>query len=135
MRGADSGPWSRLCALPALWAGLLYDDAALTAAWDLAKGWSRETREKARIDAARDGLIAEIDGRSVQAIARDVLAIARDGLKARAMPGSQYADETHFLDPLFEIAESGLTMGEADAIRLVEEFGGDVGKLMEANSF
>ncbi|RZJ37742.1 MAG: glutamate--cysteine ligase, partial [Brevundimonas sp.] len=24
MRGADGGPWSRICALPALWAGILY---------------------------------------------------------------------------------------------------------------
>ncbi len=40
MRGADGGPWNRICALPALWVGLLYDDGALDAAWDLVKGWS-----------------------------------------------------------------------------------------------
>src|SRR3546814_9009664 len=51
MRGADGGPWHRLCALPALWVGLLYDDTALDAAWDLCKGWSAE--ELARL---RDGV-------------------------------------------------------------------------------
>ncbi|HET8763892.1 MAG TPA: glutamate--cysteine ligase, partial [Rhodanobacter sp.] len=48
MRGADGGPWNRLCALPALWVGLLYDQGALDAAWDLVKHWSMEEREALR---------------------------------------------------------------------------------------
>src|SRR5918996_1202919 len=37
MRGSDSGPQRRLPALPAYWAGILYDDSSLDAAWDLVK--------------------------------------------------------------------------------------------------
>ena len=66
MRGADSGPWGRLCALPALWIGILYDSAALAAAWDLCKDWKIEDHERLRADVARVGLKARIGGRTVQ---------------------------------------------------------------------
>jgi len=111
MRGADGGPWRRLCALPALWVGLLYDQAALDAAWDLAKGWSAEERDQLRIDAGKLGLKAQIQGRSMQDIARDTLTIAHQGLKARARAGAggMIADETHFLNALHETVETDMT--------------------------
>ena len=83
MRGADSGPQSRICALPALWTGVFYDQPALEAAWDLCKDWTREERETLRIDAARLGLKARVGGRSLQDVARDFVAISREGLKRR----------------------------------------------------
>ena len=48
MRGADGGPWRRLPALPAYWAGILYDDDALDAAWDLVRPWSAHERQQLR---------------------------------------------------------------------------------------
>jgi len=132
MRGADSGPWARICALPALWVGLLYDDDALAAAWDIAKGWTREAREQLRVDAARQGLKARVDGRSVREIALEALAVAREGLRRRARRGNLKEDETTYLDPLVRIAESGETMGEL-TVRLFEtELGGDPKRLFEA---
>ncbi|MEM6415136.1 MAG: glutamate--cysteine ligase [Pseudomonadota bacterium] len=135
MRGADSGPWRRICALPAFWAGLLYDSDALDAAWDLAKNWTREMRIAACEDAARLGLKAMIDGRSIRDISLDLLSIAREGLRRRAMPGSSARDETGFLDPLQLIAESGVTTGEYAAHRFVVELDHDVKRLLEENSF
>ncbi len=79
MRGADAGPWSRLCALPALWMGIFYDAPALAAAWDLCKDWKIEDHERLRADVARRGLKAEIAGRTVQDVAKDMVAIARSG--------------------------------------------------------
>ncbi len=131
MRGADGGPWARICALPALWVGLLYDDAALAAAWDIAKGWSREERESLRDDAARLGFKAEIGGRTVQDIALEVLHIARSGLRARARAGNLKEDETTYLDPLVKIAESGETMGDYTARVYLNDLGGDAKKLFE----
>ena len=132
MRGADSGPWARICALPALWAGLLYDGDALQAAWDIAKGWSREEREQLRGDAAKFGLKANIGKRTVQELALEVLDIAREGLRRRARVGNLKEDETTYLDPLVRIAESGETMGEL-TIRLFEtEFQHDPKRLFEA---
>ncbi|MEM7528176.1 MAG: glutamate--cysteine ligase [Pseudomonadota bacterium] len=109
MRGADGGPWRRLCALPALWVGLLYDAAALDAAWEVAKDWTAEERETLRLGAAKDGLRTTIRGRSMQSLALDVLEIAHAGLKARARAGNVDPDETHFLNALQEIATTGTT--------------------------
>ena len=112
MRGADGGPWRRLCALPALWVGLLYDDAALDAAWNLCRDWSMDEREGLRNEAPRTALKTPFRNGTMQDLAIDVLAIAKDGLKARAVRDSFGEDEAHFLNALHEIAESGVTPAE-----------------------
>jgi glutamate--cysteine ligase len=135
MRGADSGPWSRLCALPALWTGLLYDSAALAAAWDLCKDWETADHERLREDVARLGLKAEVAGRTVQDVAQDMLAIAREGLKRRNRLSGGLVDESGFLSELDEIAASGITPAE----RLVELYNGpwagDAAKVFEAFAY
>ncbi len=112
MRGADGGPWARLCALPALWVGLLYDPGALDAAWDLAKDWTMEEREALRAAVPRTALKTPFRGRTVGDLALDVLEIAHAGLSRRAALDYFGFDETHFLNPLFQIADSGLTPAE-----------------------
>lgn len=112
MRGADTGPKSRLCALAALWIGLLYDDAATAAAWDLCKAWSLDDRAQLRRDAAHVGLKARVAGRTVREVARDVLAIAREGLNRRNRLGASFTNETGYLSDLDEIVASGLTPAE-----------------------
>ncbi len=131
MRGADGGPWSRICGLSAFWVGLLYEDSALDAAWDVAKDWTQEMREALRGDAARFGLKAKIGGRTVQDVALEVLDISRAGLKKRARMGNLKEDETTYLDPLVKIAKSGVTMGEITAQHFLSDLGGDAKKLYE----
>jgi glutamate--cysteine ligase len=135
MRGADSGPWSRLCALPALWTGVLYDAAALAAAWDLCKHWEIADHERLREDVARLGLKAEIAGRTAQDVARDLLAIAREGLKRRNRLSGGLVDESGYLGELDEIAASGVTPAE----RLLELYrgpwAGDASKVFEAFAY
>ena len=129
MRGADSGPLDMLCALPTLWTGLLYDAAALAAAWDLCKAWTAEEHNALRADVARRGLKAEVAGRSVQAIAMDVLAIARQGLKARGQ------DEAAYLAPLDTIAESGLTLADRQLELFHGPWAGDAAKAFETMAY
>ena len=135
MRGADSGPWSRLCALPALWTGVFYDSAALAAAWDLCKDWAIEDHEQLRADVARLGLKAQIAGRSAQDVAKDLLAIAREGLKRRNRLSGGLVDESGYLGELHEIADSGITPAE----RLLELYNGpwagDASKVFEAFAY
>src|SRR5690606_12886974 len=109
MRGADGGPWARLCALPALWVGLLYDDAALDAAWDLVKDWTAEERQTLRVETPKTALNTSFRGRPLREIAAQALDIAEAGLKARARPGKVSADETEYLASLKEIVASGVT--------------------------
>ncbi len=132
MRGADSGPWSLICALPAFWVGLLYDDEALGAAWDIAKGWSREERETLRDEAARYGFKARVGGRTVREIALEVLEISRAGLRRRARLGNMKEDETTYLDPLVKVAKTGVTLGEQTVERFFGELDEDVKRLFDA---
>ena len=112
MRGADGGPWSSLCALPAFWAGILYDTTALDAAWDLCADWSLEERMRLRTEAPKRGLKVMVRRRSLQEIAIELLEIAAGGLAARARLNAAGDNETGFLSPLQETAESGLTPAE-----------------------
>ncbi|MGH1458749.1 MAG: glutamate--cysteine ligase [Paracoccaceae bacterium] len=123
MRGADGGPWRRLCALPALWTGLMYDQNSLDAAWDLAKGWDLETREALRIAASVDGLQADTHGVNMMDLARQVVALSDAGLRARAKQGAGglIPDETHFLNTLKESLDSGKTPAD----ELLEHYHGD----------
>lgn len=112
MRGADGGPWRRLCALPAFWVGLLYDQGALDAAWDLVKDWTIEEREALRADVPRLGLKASVRGLTVQDLAIETLKLSSAGLKARSRYNDSGRDESIFLDTLQSIAESGRTPAE-----------------------
>jgi glutamate--cysteine ligase len=135
MRGADSGPWSRLCALPAFWAGILHDDAALEAAWSLVKGWTAEDREALRRAVPFLGLRAPIRGSTAQNIAQAALAIARQGLRSRARADRAGEDETHFLTELDDIAASGVTPAERLIERYNTEWGRDVRRVFEACAY
>jgi glutamate--cysteine ligase len=112
MRGADGGPWSLLCALPALFVGLLYDQTALDAAWDLVKDWSVADHDQLRRDVPRHALHTEFRGRKLQALALEVVAIARSGLRNRRRLDAGGSDESGFLHVLQEIADSGITPAE-----------------------
>ncbi|MCZ4367949.1 glutamate--cysteine ligase [Sulfitobacter dubius] len=109
MRGADGGPWRRLCALPAFWVGLMYDQSALDGAWDLVKDWDAETREELRVAASTHGLQAEVGGLKMHDLAREAVALSEAGLKSRARPGAGglVPDETHFLNALRDSIETG----------------------------
>jgi glutamate--cysteine ligase len=112
MRGADAGPWRRLCALSAFWVGLLYDQSSLDAAWDLVKDWTAAERQGLRDAVPRDGLSAIIRGRTVQDVAREVLALSRHGLETRGQVGRTGKLEAAFLDVLDETVATGKTAAD-----------------------
>lgn len=112
MRGADGGPWRRICALPAFWVGLLYDGGALDAAEALTRDWSFAEVEELRNAVPAQGMDATFRGRSLWEIGREVVDIARGGLKARACLNSASQDETVFLAPLDEMIAKRSTLAD-----------------------
>jgi glutamate--cysteine ligase len=112
LRGADGGQWRRLCAMPALWTGVLYDDAACAAAWELCKDWTTEDRANLMTGVAREGIQFDFKGRKVKDLAADVIEIANDGLKARNRTDSFGDDERHFLSAVKLVIEDGRTPAE-----------------------
>ena len=114
MRGADGGPWASLCALPAWWVGLLYNQAAQEAAWELVKGFSVAGMAQMRADAPRLGLSTPLEhGGTMLDLAGRGLEIATEGLRARAQPGAINTDETEYLGTLQDTIASGRTPAEA----------------------
>lgn len=112
MRGADGGPWNRLCALPAFWVGLLYDDAALDAAWDLVRDFTTQERHALRDGVPKHALKLPFRGASVRELAIEALKIAQAGLARRRVLCAQGGDETSFIEPLLEIALANQTPAE-----------------------
>jgi glutamate--cysteine ligase len=112
MRGADGGPWRRICALPAFWVGLLYDDTALADAETLTADWTVEDVIAMRDAVPAKGLKAEIKGRPVLDVAREAVAISKAGLKARARLNGEGQDESIFLQPLDEVLAKKTTMAD-----------------------
>jgi glutamate--cysteine ligase len=113
MRGADGGPWGRLCALPAFWVGLLYEPGALDAAWQLVRDWTAEERETLRREVPKTALKTRFRRGTVQDVAKQAVALARDGLSRRRRLNRSGDDETGFLNELADIAASGRTPAEA----------------------
>ncbi|MHB8448139.1 MAG: glutamate--cysteine ligase [Rudaea sp.] len=112
MRGADGGPWNRLCALPAFWVGLLYDAAALDAAWDLVKDFTHEERHALRDGVPKHALKLPFRNASVRELALEALKIAGNGLARRGKLNSTGASEAVFLEPLIEFAQANQTPAE-----------------------
>ena len=121
MRGADTGPWGELCALPAFWVGLLYDQAALNTAWDLVKDWSETERDQLRRDVPKMGLQTPFREKTIRELAVAALAISREGLNARARLNGHGENETVFLQELDSFAKTG----KSNADRLIEKFQSD----------
>ena len=137
MRGADGGPWRRLCALPAFWVGLCYEQDSLDAAWDLVKDWDAETREALRVAASVDGLHAKVGNIDMHELSKSVLDIAHAGLAKRARPGAggMIPDETHFLNALMESVETKKTPADELMDHYNGAWAGDLNRIFAEFSY
>ena len=137
MRGADGGAWRRLCALPAFWVGLLYDQSSLDAAWDLVKSMDAETRDAMRVAASVDGLQAEVSGIKMMDLARQAVDISKAGLAARARTGAggMVPDETHFLNALQDSLETGQAPADELLAHYYSDWEGDLTRIYEDYSY
>ncbi|MEM9330153.1 MAG: glutamate--cysteine ligase [Pseudomonadota bacterium] len=135
MRGADGGPWQRICALPAFWVGILYDEASLEAAETLTANWTSEMVGTLRDSVPKMGLRAEIENKPLLHFAKEILEISRSGLAARNHLNADGLDETAFLAPLEDVIGSAKTPAEVMLAKYNGEWQGDVLKIFEEYSF
>ncbi len=135
MRGADGGPTSALCALPAFWVGLLYDETAQADMLELIKNWSLDDMKSMRDNVPKMGLTTDIQGQSFQELAKTVLKIADLGLKNRQRLSTSGESEQGFLNSLWESAESGLTPADRILQDLNGKWGGDVNRIFAEYSY
>ena len=137
MRGADSGPWRNLCALPAFWVGICYSDTSLDSALDLVKDWSADFREELRIAASVDGLNGNVRNVKLIELARKAVEISNEGLKSRACPGAGglVPDETHFLNSIHDILQNEKTPADELLSCFNGPWDGDLKKIYEDYSY
>ncbi|MCH1412924.1 MAG: glutamate--cysteine ligase [Rhodobacteraceae bacterium] len=137
MRGADAGQWHRLCALPAFWVGICYDQSSLDAAWDIVKKWDEDDRENFRVAAAKDGLNGSVGNKKLIDLAKETVQISENGLEKRAKASSNgvHSDESLFLESLQENIEKR----KSTADELLEKYHGswnrDLTKIFEEYSY
>ena len=135
MRGADGGRWRRICALPALWTGLLYDRAALDAAWELVKDWTAEERQALRDGVPKTALRTKFRTGTVLDVARQALAIAEAGLQRRAFTNAKGEDERIFLEPVAAILREGMTPADEILLRYERDWNRRTGPLFTDYAF
>ncbi|HUJ03225.1 MAG TPA: glutamate--cysteine ligase [Rhizomicrobium sp.] len=135
MRGADGGSWRRICGLPALWAGLYYDQTALDAAWDLVKDWSAEERQAMRDSVPRLAFDTPFRGRNVGDLAKEMLDISAAGLRRRAAQDSGGTNEEGFLHPLMELVDKRQTRAEQLLAKYKGEWKRDLAPLFTEYNF
>jgi glutamate--cysteine ligase len=135
MRGADGGEWRRICALPALWVGLLYDQGALEDACDLIADWTGEERRALRDGVPKTALATPFRNRTVLELAGDMVALAREGLARRGKMSSGDYDETAYLAPLEEVLALKATPAESLLRHYETRWGRSVEPLFDEYSF
>ena len=115
VRTCDALPEALTMGVPALFTGLLYDDAALAEAEELAARVSYEAALQSRVEIPRLGLAARLGDRPIRGVAERVLEIAGGGLARRQRRNEQGDDESVYLQPLIALVSAGQT--PADHIR------------------
>jgi len=135
VRGTDAVPPGLICALPALWKGILYDAEARNAAWELVSGHSVEERASALDDVSRMALDATMAGHSVLDLARELVAIGTEGLRRIGHAGRRDADETNFLDPLRHQLDLGQSPGQEILNHWEADWGRSVPRLIEYSRY
>ena len=132
MRGADCSKFT-LCALPAFWVGLLYDDENQARLCDMLAGYQHQDILTLREQVVTDGMNLQWDGKSMYEWAELLLPMAQAGLQRRGCFNANNQDESMFLNGLFDMVETRETISDrilaayhknnGDMHRIYDEFG------------
>ena len=136
LRGADGGPWSSVCALPAFWTGIFYNSESLDETWDIVKKWNNNDREKFYFDVSKYGLTSKTpDNYDVKLFLKKILNLSIKGLKKRKILNENRQDEAIFLDPLLKILERGESPAEIWKRLYLNNWNENIDNIYKINSF
>ena len=135
MRGADGGPWQGICALPAFWVGLLYDQSSLDQTWQMIKNWTLEERNDLRKNVNRFGLDTPFRNQTVLDVAKELLKFSTEGLKNRNHLNEEGFDESQFLAPLEDVIGSGQTPADNLLSKYKGAWQGDISNIFNEYAF
>ena len=135
MRGADSGSWANICALPAYWVGLLYCDEALAEAEDLVRDVGSDDVMAARLSVAKDGLRGKLGAHDVATLAKKTIDIASKGLRNRGIFDDGGDDESGFLQPLRKVIATQKTPAEVMLDLYHGDWAEDIDQVFTSNQY
>ena len=135
MRGADSGSWANICALPAYWVGLLYCDEALAEVDDLVRDIGSDDVMAARLSVAKDGLRGKLGSHDVATLAKKTIDIASKGLRKRGIFDDGGDDESGFLQPLRKVIATQKTPAEVMLDLYHGDWAGDIDQVFTSNQY
>ncbi len=131
MRGADGNPWRRICALPAFWVGLLYDEETLAETEDYLADWTNEERQTMRDTVPKHALNTPFRRGTVHDVAKRVVTLSHQGLRRRGQLNGAGFDEGQYLTPIDETVASGKTPAEIMLGKYHGEWGGNIDRVFE----
>ena len=136
VRGADGGPWSSVCALPAFWTGILYDSDVLDETWNLVSSWTDIGRQNFYDDVAKSGLQSKTpDNLDIKVFLKKLLQLSSKGLSKRAIFNEEKKNETIFLNTLSSILDSGESPAEVWKKLFLEKWEQNIDIIYKSNSF
>ena len=135
VRGADGGPWSRVCALPAFWTGILYDEEILNIIWDITRHWKFSDIENFYNDVRTNGLNSKNpDGQTLNKFIEKILKYSKMGLSKRDIfKGND--NESIFLNPLIEILKAGESPAKYWEYQYFNHWSKNIDMIYETNYF
>ena len=135
VRGADAGSWSRTCALPAFWVGILYDQDCLEAAEKICKNWNFNDIKNLSQEVSVSGLNTRIKNSNLLDLSKEFIAISKEGLRKRGIRDSAGQDETGYVGVLEEIVTLGKTPAETMIDNFTNKWNEDINKLIKGLSY
>lgn len=125
IRNHDNQRSELICAVPAFWKGLIYNDSAIEAVSDIIKDLTYFDIEYMRRKTPQCGLAMKIKHIQLKDIAKEITDISYQSLK------SYGKGEEILLEPLLNLMEKGLTPADLIIEKWQNEWRGDISKLAD----
>lgn len=129
LRNCDCQRKDLILALPALWKGLLYNEAAIEATWSLVKTFKWEEVQELRNAVPKLALDAEIKNKKISYFAKELIKISMNSLDVQAKE-KNILSESIYLEPLKRLVDKSMTPADQILELWNKEWNKDLRKLV-----